>query len=64
MKVKTNLDKLHNMTDDQLAKFLSELTERPCMICRAEEDCSDITCEEGFLEWLRRECDNSERSKG
>lgn len=48
-----NVDKIRNMTDEELAEFLDN---SQCAHCAYEEGCDDnAECSRGILEWLRNE---------
>ena len=49
----TNGDRIRSMTDEKLADFLTD-HESVCCFC-AYETCKDASCENGVLEWLKKE---------
>ena len=52
-KVITNGDKIRAMTNEEIANMIKEGT---CANCAyRQDDCTDITCEEGILEYLNQE---------
>lgn len=51
----TNGDRIRSMTDEKLADFLTD-HESVCCFCTYEA-CKDASCENGVLEWLKKEAD-------
>jgi len=52
----TNGDKIRTMTNEEIANMIKEGT---CANCAyRQDDCTDITCEEGILEYLNQEVSN------
>ena len=53
----TNGDKLRQMTDEELAKFLS--VHGRCTVCAWQDDNGEcgrhVTCNSGVIEWLKQE---------
>lgn len=52
---KTNADRIRAMSDDELAKFLSEYTDCICGVYTQECGTSEDTCIARWLEWLKEE---------
>lgn len=57
--VKTNADKIRNMTDEELAELVDDLSdgifdfEFPCDVCTEKTNCKDC-----ILEWLQSESED------
>lgn len=52
----TNAEKIRNMTDKELAKFLYMFEDHPCRFC-AEINCNhsdDSACSRGYENWLKQ----------
>ena len=53
----TNRSWLKNLSDEQLAKFLINVSEKRCIACNAYKDddtCDNKNCEQAITEWLKR----------
>lgn len=53
--VMTNADRIRNMSDEEMAKFLSDCSD--CASCYLDEpsNCgTDETCAKAFLKWLKQ----------
>lgn len=51
----TNADKIRNMTDEELAKFLSECADcATCQLVNPKNCGTEETCAKAFLEWLKQ----------
>lgn len=53
----TNGDRIRNMNDKELAKFLCLVKDKLCFACKYEhvEDCEGIPCEKAHEQWLKME---------
>lgn len=54
-KKQTNADRIHAMSDEELAKFIDKLS--PCSCCRFDKnECKkSVHCCDGIAEWLKSE---------
>ena len=50
--MKTNAERIRNMTDEELAEFLGG---KGCVDCKRE--CEEVHCESCWLEWLKQEAE-------
>jgi len=54
----TNRDKINEMSNEELAKFMNELNnDNTCQFCAygGMYGCED--CQDGILKWLNKECE-------
>ncbi len=52
----TNADRIHSMSDEELAKEIAEKIEcSECPFNGDEDKCGNVGCSELFLEWLQSE---------
>ena len=62
-KPKTNGDRIRQMTDEELARWLNNEASCTCGICIGQRDkssCTQYMCEECIAKWLEQEVDVSE----
>ncbi len=55
--VRSNADRIRNMTDEELAEFLEDVLNGRCrkFCCRNIKFCQNYDCEKGILQWLKSE---------
>ncbi len=59
-KKRTNFDRIHSMSVEELAKEIAEKIEcTECPFNGAEGKCGNIGCPELFLGWLQSEAENN-----
>ena len=53
----TNADRIRQMTDEELAKFMCLVKDKLCFGCSFShvDECEGITCEEARKQWLKQE---------
>lgn len=51
---RTNADKIRNMTDEELARYILSKAKR-CYSCPALNDCNSYNCMKEMKKWLRKE---------
>lgn len=53
----TNGDRIRQMTDEQLAKFMCLVKDKLCFGCSFShvDECEGISCEEARTQWLKQE---------
>ena len=55
--VPTNADRIRAMSDEELAKFLSNDLKEPCDCCQLavfEGACTETLCEDAMMKWLQQ----------
>ena len=57
IKAMTNLDRIKNMTADEMAELLKSASCKSCAY-RGHTRCSFRPCEEGIKKWLEQEAEN------
>jgi len=58
---KSNADRIRQMTDEELAKFMCLVKDKLCFGCAYSHvvECEGIPCEEGRKQWLRMDATNT-----
>ena len=54
---KTNAERIRQMTDEELAKFMCLVKDKLCFGCSFShvDECESISCEEARTQWLKQE---------
>lgn len=56
----TNLDRIREMTADELAEFLEEIECGECRYCAYQnESCMSLSCKMGYKKFLESECEKA-----
>ena len=54
----TNLERLQEMSYEEMAKFLLDNVEEPCSFCPPRTECRNVGgCRNCWEDWLRREAE-------
>ena len=58
----TNADRIRQMTDEELAKFMCLVKDKLCFGCSFShvDECEGISCEEARTQWLKQEVSEDE----
>ena len=61
----TNGDRIRNMTDDELAKFMCLVKDKLCFGCSFShmDECEGISCEEARKQWLKKEAEDANNAE-
>lgn len=57
----TNIEKIRNMSEEELAEFLDKVHEYPCIVCCNNLSCCrrnnapEPVCKRHYLSWLKEE---------